>query len=267
MANKEGGSTRTTHAGFKPPVAGLNPLKNITVPSASQLANYTGSVLYGTKSSGNSPTRQDRFNVGVDRLGSHGSDFGTDHMLSGARKLNSKFKGHKLDSMTPEEYKNSRGTTQDRFNKSFGDTHQTRGANLSASVGHALGKGGNPNPARTDGPVSDEYLRKTANAAAGRPDTPPNKKDDKTVEKVAKQAGIDNIAKQAEGKDRGWFASKIASLNSKMREYIAKTKKDPKNAGFFRKIATKIAQVIEWLTRRLNNIISSDKNQIGSMPK
>jgi hypothetical protein len=98
------------------------------------------------------------------------------------------------------------------------------------------------------------------------PEAPKNVMD---TDKAIKNADIDQYTKlmtQSKDKDKGWFSRHIASLNSKMHEYIKKTKEDPKNAGIFRKIASKIAQVIEWLTRRLHNLVNNKNNAIGNMP-
>ena len=71
------------------------------------------------------------------------------------------------------------------------------------------------------------------------------------------------LKQEAIDKPRDWVAKQIAALNQKMREFITKAETgDPKKRGFFMKIKEKIARVIEWLTRKLTNIVRREKDTV-----
>ena len=71
------------------------------------------------------------------------------------------------------------------------------------------------------------------------------------------------LKQEAVDKPRDWVAKQIAALNQKMREFITKAETgDPKKRGFFMKIKEKIARVIEWLTRKLTNIVRREKDTV-----
>ena len=71
------------------------------------------------------------------------------------------------------------------------------------------------------------------------------------------------LKQEAIDKPRDWIAKQIAALNQKMREFITKAETgDPKKRGFFMKIKEKIARVIEWLTRKLTNIVRREKDTV-----
>ena len=71
------------------------------------------------------------------------------------------------------------------------------------------------------------------------------------------------LKQEAVDKPRDWIAKQIAALNQKMREFITKAETgDPKKRGFFMKIKEKIARVIEWLTRKLTNIVRREKDTV-----
>ena len=71
------------------------------------------------------------------------------------------------------------------------------------------------------------------------------------------------LKQEAIDKPRDWIAKQIAALNQKMRDFIQKSESgDPKKRGFFMKIKEKIAHVIEWLTRKLTNIVRREKDTV-----
>ena len=71
------------------------------------------------------------------------------------------------------------------------------------------------------------------------------------------------LKQEAVDKPRDWVAKQIAALNQKMREFITKAETgDPKKRGFFMKIKEKIAHVIEWLTRKLTNVVRREKDTV-----
>ena len=71
------------------------------------------------------------------------------------------------------------------------------------------------------------------------------------------------LKQEAIDKPRDWIAKQIAALNQKMRDFIQKSESgDPKKRGFFIKIKEKIAHVIEWLTRKLTNIVRREKDTV-----
>lgn len=61
---------------------------------------------------------------------------------------------------------------------------------------------------------------------------------------------------------RKTLAKMLAWVHRKAYEFNAKIKRDPNNAPFWRKLLSLATRVIEWITRRLHNFVSDDKNKI-----
>ena len=74
---------------------------------------------------------------------------------------------------------------------------------------------------------------------------------------------IADIKHNVGDKPRDWISKQIAAINSKMREIIYKIQtSDPKTKGILTKIKEALAKAIEWLTRKLTNIIRRDKDTV-----
>ena len=71
------------------------------------------------------------------------------------------------------------------------------------------------------------------------------------------------LKQEAVDKPRDWIAKQIAALNQKMRDFIKEAETaDPKKRGILLKIKEKIARAIEWLTRKLTNIVRREKDTV-----
>ena len=71
------------------------------------------------------------------------------------------------------------------------------------------------------------------------------------------------LKQEAVDKPRDWVAKQIAALNQKMRDFIKEAETaDPKKRGILLKIKEKIARAIEWLTRKLANIVRREKDTV-----
>ena len=71
------------------------------------------------------------------------------------------------------------------------------------------------------------------------------------------------LKQEAIDKPRDWVAKQIAALNQKMRDFIKEAETaDPKKRGILLKIKEKIARAIEWLTRKLTNIVRREKDTV-----
>jgi hypothetical protein len=74
---------------------------------------------------------------------------------------------------------------------------------------------------------------------------------------------IADIKHNVGDKPRDWISKQIAAINSKMREIIYKIQtSDPKTKGILTKIKEALAKAIEWLTRKLTNVIRRDKDTV-----
>lgn len=64
---------------------------------------------------------------------------------------------------------------------------------------------------------------------------------------------VNQVEKEAEGKKKGWFASKIAWLRGLYKNWLAKAniEKDQKKIGFFKNIARTIMGAIDYLMKKL----------------
>lgn len=76
---------------------------------------------------------------------------------------------------------------------------------------------------------------------------------------------VDTV-KELEYKGMFWPRKKLAQLlawiHRKAYEFNAKIKRDPNNAAFWRRLLSLATRVIEWITKRLHNLVSDDKNKI-----
>jgi uncharacterized protein YkwD len=74
----------------------------------------------------------------------------------------------------------------------------------------------------------------------------------KELDKKATET-VNQVEKEAEGKKKGWFASKIAWLRGLYKNWLARAniEKDQKKIGFFKNIARTIMGAIDYLMKKL----------------
>ena len=76
---------------------------------------------------------------------------------------------------------------------------------------------------------------------------------------------VDTV-KELEYKGMFWPRKKLAQLlawiHRKAYEFNAKIKRDPNNSAFWRKLLGLATRVIEWITKRLHNLVSDNENKI-----